>query len=77
MRLRSKSLGRSAPRSKPTTMDNKQTMRYFRMRVGVSLTDDEANSILGVSYKQAGAILGKLMQERGFCVDGYGYIPEG
>lgn len=59
------------------TTDNKQKMRYFRMRVGVSLTDAEANYILGASCKQAGAILGKLMQERGFCVDGYGYIPEG
>lgn len=59
------------------TTDNKQTMRYFRMRVGVSLTDAEANYILGASCKQAGVLLGILMQERGFCVDGYGYIPEG
>lgn len=58
-------------------MDNKQTMRYFRMGVGVSLTDAEANFILGASNKQAGALLGKLMQERGFCVDGDSYIPEG
>lgn len=54
-------------------MDNKQTMRYFRMGVGVSLTDAEANFILGASNKQAGALLGKLMQERGFCVDGDSY----
>lgn len=54
-------------------MDNKQTMRYFRMGVGVSLTDAEANFILGASNKQAGALLGKLMKERGFCVDGDSY----
>lgn len=58
-------------------MDNKQTMRYFRMGVGVSLTDAEANFILGASNKQAGSLLGKLMQERGFCVDGDSYIPQG
>lgn len=58
-------------------MDNKQTMRYFRMGVGVSFTDAEANYILGASCKQAGVLLGKLMQERGFCVDGDSYIPPG
>ena len=58
-------------------MDNKQTMRYFRMGVGVSLTDAEANFILGASCKQAGELLAKLMQERGFCVDGDSYIPQG
>lgn len=59
------------------TTDNKQTMRYFRMGVGVSLTDAEANYILGASCKQAGVLLGKLIQERGFCVDGDSYIPQG
>lgn len=58
-------------------MDKKQTMRYFRMGVGVSLTDAEANFILGASCQQAGALLSKLMQERGFCVDGDSYIPQG
>ena len=59
------------------TTDNKQTMRYCRMGVGVSLTDAEANYILGASCKQAGVLLGKLIQERGFCVDGDSYIPQG